>query len=87
MKSTLMIKDLSVNKELDRLAMSAVRGGKQDTQVINQGMDASVTVGPTAFLNGGPASITVNSNPAQYASNYNSNDKYSGFGYWFPFYA
>jgi hypothetical protein len=50
MKSTLCITDLSVSKELDRKAMSAVRGGADDqaigtSQLNLQSMLAAVNVG------------------------------------------
>ena len=57
MKSTLMIKDLSVNKELDRKALCAVRGGSNfaivggnSQAVLGGGIFSPVTavqVGPT----------------------------------------
>jgi hypothetical protein len=88
MKSTLMIKDLSLDQELGGHAMSAVRGGgSRDNaayQSINQGMNAAINVGPTAFLGSGSADITVNSNPTQVASNTSSNVIDSGWG-GFPF--
>jgi hypothetical protein len=67
MKSTLTIKDLALDKELNGKAMCAVRGG---------------SVGNGSIF-GGPAIIQVDSNPTQSASNYSSssNESFKGFGW------
>ena len=83
MKSTLIIKDLSATKELDRAAMSAVRGGiGEQANATSQsnvlGMIAPVSVGNGSSFSGGPVIFQVDSNPTQIASNYNTSSNYSG---------
>lgn len=82
MKTTLMIKDLDTAKELDRKAMSAVRGGNGNqanaTQQANFAkMIAPVAVGNNSDILGGPVNFQVDSNPTQTLSNTStsSNDK------------
>jgi hypothetical protein len=90
MKSTLTIKDLSANKELDRKEMSAVRGGESDqANGTNQGnfmsAFAPVSVANGAqFMGSGPVIIQVDSDVDQTASNYStsSNNK-SAYGWFF----
>lgn len=84
MKSTLIIKDLSTTKELDRSAMSAVRGGiGEQANSVGQsnvlGMIAPVSVGNGSSVCG-PVAFQVDSNPTQSASNYNTSSNDSGLG-------
>ena len=77
MKSTLIIKDLSATKELDRAAMSAVRGGiGEQANATSQsnvlGMIAPVSVGNGSSFSGGPVIFQVDSNPTQTATNDNT---------------
>ena len=83
MKSTLMIKDLSSAKELDRKAMSAVRGGSGDQANAGQqsnlmAMFAPVSVGNGSVFKGGPVIFQVESNPVQTASNENTSTNSKG---------
>jgi hypothetical protein len=90
MKSTLTIKDLCANKELDRKEMSAVRGGEgNQANGTNQGnfmsAFAPVSVADGAkFMGSGPVIIQVDSDVDQTASNYStsSNNK-SAYGWFF----
>jgi hypothetical protein len=82
MKSTLIIKDLSIAKELDRSAMSAVRGGiGEQANSVGQSntlaMIAPVSVGNGSAVSG-PVAFQVDSNPTQTASNYNTSSNDSG---------
>jgi len=85
MKSTLIIKDLPLDKALDRQSMSAVRGGFLDqanaTQQGNsQMMGAEVAVANLAHFGGsGPVNFQVTSKPSQYA--WNDSDSKNKFGY------
>jgi len=85
MKSTLIIKDLSLDKALDRQSMSAVRGGFLDqanaTQQGNaQKMSAEVAVANFANFGGsGPVNFQVTSKPTQDA--WNDSDSKNKFGY------
>jgi hypothetical protein len=77
-----MIKDLSVSKELDRHAMSAVRGGlgnqaNSTGQANFQTMFAPVSVGNGSSVSG-PATFQVDSNPTQTATNFNTSSNFSG---------
>jgi hypothetical protein len=81
MTSTLTIKDLALDKQLDGKTMSAVRGGNSDqANATMQGnvakMTAPVSVGNDSGIFG-PANFQVDSNPTQSLSNYSdsSNDK------------
>lgn len=72
--STLSIKDLSRTEELDRKALSAVRGGvfnqaNATNQFNGQEMFAPVSVANGAHFGSGPVIIQVDSTPTQYASN------------------
>ena len=83
MKSTLTIKDLALTEELDRKAMSAVRGGLANqangtNQINTQAMFAPVKVGNGSYF-GGPVNIQVDSNPTQYASNYSTSSNSQGY--------
>ncbi len=82
---TLIIKDLAVTEELDRKAMSTVRGGLANqangtSQMNTQALFAPVTVGNGSYF-GGPANIQVDSTPVQYASNYSHSSNSQG-GEW-----
>jgi len=71
---TVLIKDLSLDKELDHKEMSAVRGGLANqangtNQVNNQSLFAPVSVGNGSYFGGGPVNIQVDSYPTQTASN------------------
>jgi predicted component of type VI protein secretion system len=71
---TVLIKDLSLDKELDRKEMSAVRGGLANqangtNQVNNQSLFAPVSVGNGSTFGGGPVNIQVDSYATQTASN------------------
>jgi hypothetical protein len=80
MKSTLTIKDLCANKELDRKAMSAVRGGYSDqaTAVDQKNLQAafvnmniandSTFYGPTIIM----ADSVVHQDADNYSDNYNN---------------
>ena len=73
---TLMIQDLSANIELDRKAMTAVRGGADDqaigaSQVNGQSMVAAANIGNGSFF-GGPTNIQSDNTFTQSASNSNS---------------
>jgi hypothetical protein len=76
MKSTLIIKDLALDKELGGKAMSAVRGGfgSQDIKTSQEntvGVTANVNLANgAAFLNSGDVKFDVVSAPSVYASNY-----------------
>ena len=91
MKSTLTIKDLAITEDLDRKAMSAVRGGLANqanatNQMNTQAMFAPVSVGNGSHFGGGPVTIQVDSYPTQYASNdsTSSNSQGSGWEAMFP---
>jgi hypothetical protein len=73
---TLHISDLSINKELDREAMSAVHGGQDDQAIATsqsnlQGMAAAANVG-NGSLFCGPATIQSDNTFRQDASNTNT---------------
>ena len=77
MKSTLTIKDLSLDKELAAKEMSAVRGGIGDQanatgQSNILAMIAPVSVGNGSSFSGGPVIFQVDSNPTQTATNDNT---------------
>ena len=83
MKSTLIIKDLSFDKQLDRTAMSAVRGGLGNQanatgQSNSLEMFAPVSVGNGSNFSGGPVIFQVDSNPTQTATNSNTASNYDG---------
>ncbi|NMG53994.1 hypothetical protein [Aromatoleum aromaticum] len=75
MHSTLTIKDLSLDKALDRKSMSAVRGGFFDQANATQQQNFQSMFAPVAVANGanfagsGPVIIQVDSMPTQVASN------------------
>jgi len=85
MKSTLTIKDLALDKQLDRKTMSAVRGGLANqangTQQTNtQAMFAPVLVANGSVFKDG-SNIQVDSYPTQAAYNdsYSSNSQGGGW--------
>jgi hypothetical protein len=91
MKSTLTIKDLALDKELDGKAMSAVRGGQGDqANGIDQpnvlaAITALNTANGTAFCGTGPGTIQADSYVSQTATNYSDSDNFMGdYGYLFP---
>ena len=80
---TLMIKDLSASIELDRQAMTAVRGGNEDqaigtSQSNVQGMAAAANVG-NALLSHGPVTVQSDNTFKQDAYNYNDATNVSAF--------
>jgi hypothetical protein len=88
MKSILTIKDLSANKELDRKAMCAVRGGEGDQANGTNQSNVLAAFAPVKVANGskfmgsGPTTIQVRSDVDQTADNYSYSDNYkSAFGF------
>ena len=82
---TLTIKDLSVSKELDRKAMSAVRGGNSDqsngaSQSNVQHMVAAANVGH-GIAAGGPVTVQSDNTFKQNAYNYSYQDNYKTLGF------
>jgi hypothetical protein len=73
MTTTLTIKDLALDKELDRKDMAAVRGGVANQANATQQGNTLAMFAPVKVANGAcfesPANIQVDSNPYQYASN------------------
>ena len=74
---TLMIQDLSDSIELDRKAMTAVRGGADDqaigtSQSNAQVMSAAANIGNGSFFGGGPTDIQSDNTFTQTASNSNT---------------
>jgi hypothetical protein len=92
MKSTLLIKDLALDKELGGKVMSAIRGGISQSNVTYQANDqkmyAPVSVGNgSAFLGKGDVTFDVTSNPTMTASNDSSSANYNSKGWGgFPFF-
>jgi hypothetical protein len=89
MKSTLTIKELSANKELDRKEMCAVRGGQSDqangtsqSNVLAAFAPVSVANG-SKFMGSGPTTIQVHSDVDQTASNYSDSYNYKDAFGWF----
>ena len=86
---SLMIKDLSASLELDRKAMTAVRGGEGNqangtSQANVQNMVASANIGNGSFF-GGPATIQSDNTFTQTATNYNDAANFKGLSIGFPF--
>jgi hypothetical protein len=84
MKSTLIIKDLSVTEDLDRKALSAVRGGLANqangtSQMNTQAMFAPVKVANGSSFGYAPVNIQVDSYPTQYASNDSTSTNSQGY--------
>jgi hypothetical protein len=89
MKSTLTIKDLALDKELDRKGMSAVRGGFANqangtSQINTQDLRAPVEVANGAYFSGGPVNVQVDSYATQTASNYSTSSNSQGSS-WLPY--
>jgi hypothetical protein len=87
MKTTLIIKDLALDKELGGAAMASVRGGFANQANGTQQSNLLELVAPVAVANEtsfgcGPVNIQVDSYPTQHASNYStsSNSQGSGWG-------
>jgi hypothetical protein len=76
MKSTLIIKDLALDKALDGKEMSAVRGGLGNQANATDQSNLLGLLAPVNVANGasvsGPAIFQVDSNPTQTASNDNT---------------
>lgn len=87
MESTLMIKDLALDKELDGKSMSAVRGGSSDqangtAQSNVMALFAPVNVGNGSLIGGGPVNLQVSSDPTQTATNSSTSTNTKSFD-WF----
>ena len=87
---SLMIKDLSASHELDREAMSAVRGGLGDqangtSQSNVQNMAAAANVGNGSVF-GGPTTIQSDNTFTQTASNYSDATNFKGLSIGYPWY-
>jgi hypothetical protein len=87
----LMIKDLSASLELDRAAMTAVRGGLGDqangtSQTNGQTMVTAANVGNASIFAGGPTTIQSDNTFSQSAYNESYADNFKGFSidYGFP---
>jgi hypothetical protein len=78
MTTTLTIKDIALDKELDHKDMATVRGGVANQANATQQANALAMFAPVSVANGakfgGPANIQVDSNPYQYADNHSSSD-------------
>lgn len=88
MKSTLIIKDLALDKALDGKSMSAVRGGNGNqanaTGQSNVGaLFAPVSVGNGSLI-GGPANFQVDSNPTQTLSNDSTSSNFKSMDWYTP---
>ena len=86
---SLMIKDLSASLELDRKAMTAVRGGANDqangtSQSNVQNMAAAANIGNVSIF-GGPATIQSDNTFTQTATNYNEAANVKALAIGFPF--
>jgi hypothetical protein len=80
---TVLIKDLSLDKELDRKEMSAVRGGLANqanttNQANTQALFAPVAVANGASFDCSPVNIQVDSYPTQTASNSSFSSNFQG---------
>ena len=89
MTSTLILRDLSVSKELDGKAMSAVRGGFDDqangiAQQNLQSMAAAANVGNGLYVAGGPLTIQSDNSFHQDASNDSFAKNVDAFSIKFP---
>jgi hypothetical protein len=88
MKSTLTIKDLSVSKQLDRKAMSAVRGGYDNQAIALRQSNAQLALVNMNVANGakvyGPSNIQTGSVVDQDADNYSDNYNFKSLGFDFP---
>jgi hypothetical protein len=88
---SLMIKDLSASLELDRKAMTAVRGGQDNqangtSQANVQNMAAAANIGNGSIF-AGPATIQSDNTFTQDAhnTNYSANVDLAAIGVVFPF--
>ena len=85
MKSTLIIKDLSLDKQLDSTAMSAVRGGLGNQANATGQSNSLEMFAPVSVGNGsavcGPVAFQVDSNPTQTASNYSTSTNTNSMWY------
>jgi hypothetical protein len=84
MKTTLTIKDLSLDKELGSAAMASVRGGYANqangtAQANMLKMIAPVAVANGSCFGGGPVNIQVDSYPTQCADNYSTSSNSQGY--------
>jgi hypothetical protein len=89
MTSTLTIKDLALDKQLDDKSMAAVRGGNGNqangtSQSNVMAMFAPVTVGNGSLI-GGPANIQVDSNPTQTATNDSTSSNFKSLDWFAPY--
>jgi len=84
---TLMIKDLSTSLELDRKAMTAVRGGGDQangtSQSNVQNMVTAANVGNGSIF-GGPATIQSDNTFTQSAYNESYAENFKGFSIGYP---
>jgi hypothetical protein len=90
MTSTLTIKDLALDKALDRKDLAAVRGGlanqangTQQGNLLAMFAPVSVANG-TNFAGSGPVIIQVDSNPYQSANNHSTSSNTQGWDEGFP---
>jgi len=89
MKSTLILRDLSVSKELDAKAMSAVRGGTDDqangiAQQNLLAMKAASNVANALIVAGGPLTVQSDNSFHQDASNDSFAKNVDAFSIKFP---
>jgi hypothetical protein len=83
MQSTLIIKDLALDKALDGKTMSAVRGGNGNQanatgQSNVAALFAPVNVGNGSLI-GGPTNFQVDSNPTQTLTNDSTSSNFKSF--------
>ena len=87
MKATLIIKDLSLDKELAGKEMSAVRGGiGNQANAVGQSnalaLLAPVSVANDSKFSGGPVIFQVDSNPTQTATNDNTSTNFKSLDWY-----
>ncbi|NMG16159.1 hypothetical protein [Aromatoleum bremense] len=91
MKSNLIIKDLSLDKALDRKAMSSVRGGVGNQANATQQGNFQEMFAPVAVANGadfggsGPVNFQVTSKPTQDAWNDADNTNKIRYSHYYPY--
>jgi len=91
MESTLIIKDLSLDKALDRKAMSAVRGGVGNQANATQQGNFQEMFAPVAVANGadfshsGPVNLQITSKPTQEAWNYSDSTNKIGYPHYYAY--
>jgi hypothetical protein len=82
MTTTLTIKDIALDKELDHKDMASVRGGVANQANATQQGNTLAMFAPVAVANGAcfesPANIQVDSNPYQYANNSSTSSNSQG---------